>query len=465
MNRKKWQAKPITLFLTVTGLFCGGVGIFKPLVTPTIASAISLNQSRFLLALNLRLPPKGAPGKRRGASTRDGYCSSDEEVIALVPGTNLGLTVAERPTFLVYVPYESNGLEAEFSLKDREGNEVYQQIVALKNTPGIVKVRLPETVSPLDVEQLYSWRFSVRCNPSNRLDDAFVYGGVERMPMSSELESQLQDKNQRERIAVYAENGLWFDVLTTTIQRPITDVVAIVNAFNRERLQHLHKLLIQPIADLLPKNENDRVIFIPHQQLFLVPFPALQDEAGNYLIEKHTILTVPSIEVLSLTREKRQQLPNSVQGAIVVGNPTMPSVTTKAGEPPKPLSDLPHAETEAKKIAQLLNTQALTGNSATKAAILPKLSQARIIHLATHGLLDDFKGLGVPGAIALAPSGTGELNDGLLTAGELLQMKLNAELVVLSACKTGQGDITSDGVIGLSRSLVAAGVPSIIVSL
>jgi len=236
----------------------------------------------------------------------------------------------------------------------------------------------------------------------------------------------------------------------TTIQRPITDVVAIVNAFNRQRLQKLHQLLIQPIADLLPKNENGRVIFIPHEQLFLVPFPALQDETSNYLIEKHTILTAPSIEVLGLTREKRQNLPDSVRDALVVGNPT---------------SDLPHAKTEAIEIARLLNTIALTGNSATKAAILPKLPQARIIHLATHGLLGDFKGLGVPGAIALAPSGTGELNDGLLTAGELLQMKLNAELVVLSACKTGQGEITSDGVIGLSRSLVAAGVPSIIVSL
>ena len=250
-----------------------------------------------------------------------------------------------------------------------------------------------------------------------------------------------------------------------TIQRPITDVKEIVNAFNRKRLQQLHQLLIEPIADLLPKNENDRMIFIPHKQLFLVPFPALQDEAGNYLIEKHTILTAPSIELLSLTRQQRQNLPDSVQSALVVGNPTMPSVTTQAGEPPQPLSNLPHAQTEANKIAQLFNTQPLTGNRATKAAILPKLSQARIIHLATHGLLDDFKGLGVPGAIALAPSGTGELNDGLLSAGELLQMKFNAELVVLSACKTGQGDITNDGVIGLSRSFIAAGVPSIIVSL
>jgi CHAT domain-containing protein len=73
--------------------------------------------------------------------------------------------------------------------------------------------------------------------------------------------------------------------------------------------------------------------------------------------------------------------------------------------------------------------------------------------------------MGVPGAIALAPDGTGELNDGLLTTSEILDMNLNAELVVLSACDTGRGRITGDGVIGLSRSLITAGVPSVIVSL
>lgn len=129
------------------------------------------------------------------------------------------------------------------------------------------------------------------------------------------------------------------------------------------------------------------------------------------------------------------------------------------------MSNLPAAEQEAKEIAKLFKTKAFTGNQAIKAKILPKLSQARIIHLATHGLLDDFKGLGVPGAIALAPSGNGELNDGLLTADEILDLKLNADLVVLSACDTALGQITGDGVIGLSRSLITAGTPSVIVSL
>ncbi|MHC5854782.1 CHAT domain-containing protein [Nostoc sp.] len=231
-------------------------------------------------------------------------------------------------------------------------------------------------------------------------------------------------------------------------------------------LQQLYKLLIEPIADLLPTDQKAHIVFIPEQSLFLVPFAALQDSTGKYLIEKHTILTAPAIQVLNLTHQQRlKPRPTDLQAALVVGNPTMPKVTTKLGDSPKQLSNLPGSEQEAKEIAKLFNIQAFTGNQAIKAKILPKLSQARIIHLATHGLLDDVKGLGVPGAIALAPSGNGELNDGLLTADEILDLKLNADLVVLSACDTGSGRITSDGIIGLSRSFFAAGVPSVIAAL
>jgi CHAT domain-containing protein/Flp pilus assembly protein TadD len=227
-----------------------------------------------------------------------------------------------------------------------------------------------------------------------------------------------------------------------------------------QRLQQLHNLLIEPIAQFLPTNPIDRVIFIPQNELFLVPFPALKDASGKYLIEKHTILTAPGIQVLELTRKQRQQVAG--KDVLVVGNPTMPSISPKIGERPQKLASLPSAEREAEAIAQLLNTKAITGNQATKTTVTQQMEKARIIHLATHGLLDDFKGLGVPGAIALAPSAN---DNGLLTSSEILDLKLNAELVVLSACDTGRGTITGDGVIGLSRSLISAGVPSIIVSL
>lgn len=228
-------------------------------------------------------------------------------------------------------------------------------------------------------------------------------------------------------------------------------------------LRQLHQLLIEPIADQLPTHPDDPVIFVPQGSLFLVPFAALQDKQGKYLIEQHTISIAPSIQVLAFTRQRKER--NRVkpsQGVLVVGNPTMPSVTVEAGEPPEQLSSLPGAEDEAKTIAQMLNTQPLIRDAATKTTVVQRMQQSRIVHLATHGLLDDFRGLGVPGAIALAP---GAGSDGLLTAGEILDLNLTAELVVLSACDTGRGKITGDGVIGLSRSLISAGVPSVIVSL
>jgi len=238
-----------------------------------------------------------------------------------------------------------------------------------------------------------------------------------------------------------------------------------------KQLQQLHRLLIQTIADLLPTNPDDHVIFMPQGELFLVPFPALIDANNKYLIEKHTILTAPSIQTLDLTRQQRQKigqlgLQNSVVvgiprgNAVVVGNPTMPSVSPAPGEEAKQLPSLPGAEDEANAIAPLINTQAFTGAKATKAAVVSQMPNAKIIHLATHGLLDEYRGLG--SAIALAPTAT---DNGLLTAEDILKLKLNAELVVLSACNTGRGRITGDGVVGLSRSFISAGVPSIIVSL
>ena len=231
----------------------------------------------------------------------------------------------------------------------------------------------------------------------------------------------------------------------------------------QSNLPTLHQLPIEPIASLLPKDPNAHVIFIPQGSLFQVPFPALQDANGTYLIEKHTILTAPSIQVLDLTRQQRQKLaqkPANSGRALVLGNPTMPSLSSYPGEPKQQLSPLPGAEAEAIAIAPLLNTQAITGAQGTKAQIVQKMRQASIIHLATHGLLDDVRGLG--SAIALAPSGK---DNGLLTAEEIFDMKLQANLVVLSACNTGSGRITGDGVIGLSRALISAGVPSVIVSL
>jgi CHAT domain-containing protein/Tfp pilus assembly protein PilF len=229
-----------------------------------------------------------------------------------------------------------------------------------------------------------------------------------------------------------------------------------------ESLQTLHQLLIEPIADALPANPSERVIFIPQSELFLVPFAALQDQKGNYLIDRHTILIAPSIQVLELTQKQRQQVETQNSSSpLIVGNPTMPAVVLVPGEPAVSLESLPGAETEAKEIATLLNVQPLIRDQATETMVKHQMSTAKLIHLATHGIIEDL-GFGIPGAIALTPSGK---DDGLLTADEIFDLPLQAELVVLSACNTGRGYISGDGVIGLSRSFISAGTPSVLVSL
>ncbi|WP_199248027.1 CHAT domain-containing protein [[Phormidium] sp. ETS-05] len=229
------------------------------------------------------------------------------------------------------------------------------------------------------------------------------------------------------------------------------------------RLQQLHSFLIEPIADLLPTDPQEPVIFIPQGELFLVPFAGLLDSNGKYLIEKHTILTAPSLQVLALTAKNQ----NTVSGnPLIVGNPTMPyepgTTSTSTTTTRDRLAPLPAAEAEAKEIASLLGTEAIIGDDATEANITKKLPEAGIIHLATHGLLDDIEGLGVPGAIALTPADNG---DGFLTSLDILSLDLKASLVVLSACDTGRGRITGDGVLGLSRSFMTAGIPNVLVSL
>jgi CHAT domain-containing protein len=95
------------------------------------------------------------------------------------------------------------------------------------------------------------------------------------------------------------------------------------------------------------------------------------------------------------------------------------------------------------------------------------MKNAKLIHLATHGLLDGF-GERVPGAIVLGvdtPSPQ-RPNEGLLRTSEIIEnLKLQADLVVLSACDTGKGQISGDGVFGLSRALLTAGAKSLVVSL
>jgi CHAT domain-containing protein len=209
-----------------------------------------------------------------------------------------------------------------------------------------------------------------------------------------------------------------------------------------------YDLLIAPIAQWLPKNPTDRVIIVPQGSLFTMPFHALRSADGKYLIESHTLQIAPSIQTLTLPTAKRSPL---MSRPLVIGNPS---------PMPENLDPLPGSQQEAQAIAKLLKTQALIGPQATEKTVLAQIRQASVLHFATHGLLDENQGMA--SAIALV---AGTDDDGLLTADELSEIPLTANLAVLSACETGRGTITGDGVLGLSRSLMLAGVPNVVVSL
>ena len=241
---------------------------------------------------------------------------------------------------------------------------------------------------------------------------------------------------------------------------PAAELYRVEPISQRDRWQQLYDILIVPIADLLPDNPEARVILIPQDQLFLVPFAALKDPQGHPLIERHTVLVAPSIQVLELVHQYRPApATTETLAALVVGNPS---------PMPAGLLPLPYAEQEAQQIAQILHVDPLIGTEATITLVETQLSNADVVHFATHGLFNETDPL--QGAIALAPdpllsSPLGPRHDGFLTAEAILGLSLRARLVVLSACDTGRGQITGDGVIGLSRALMAAGVPRVLVSL
>lgn len=217
----------------------------------------------------------------------------------------------------------------------------------------------------------------------------------------------------------------------------------------RPMLSQLHKVLIEPIVEFLPsRDENPRVTFIPQDFLLKVPFAALQGDARDpYIMEDFVISTSPAIHFLELACASRESTKHTTAplelSLLAVGNPTMPF---------EDLPQLPSAQREVRMINEIIGSpesQVLIGSRAKKKDVIAAMPKHKILHFATHAVIDDTDSHGdfsMKGLIVLAKSGL-ECN-GILTAEEVRGMELNAELVVLSCCETGLGKVTGDGVLG-----------------
>lgn len=128
---------------------------------------------------------------------------------------------------------------------------------------------------------------------------------------------------------------------------------------------------------------------------------------------------------------------------------------------------IPRSQKWSEGDRQLIRNKTINRQPSHKNPNHPTLTSSQINPLSHPRIFDDIQRL--DSGITLTPSsplnGQKEGSDRLLTAGKILDSKLNAELVVISACNTGRGKITGDGVIGLYRSWISAGVPDVLVSL
>lgn len=179
----------------------------------------SQNKINFHPVANVSPPDRGTPPANEGTGSRGDclYAQNSPPLTSLVGNHNLKFTTQEHPTFWVYIPYTSQETEeAEFSLQDGD-IEVFRSRFKLDATPGIVGISLPAEVPSLVVGKEYRWYLDINCSvsASESSTPASLTGLVERLSISPQLQQKLNSaKTPLEKINIYAQNGVWLEVLT-----------------------------------------------------------------------------------------------------------------------------------------------------------------------------------------------------------------------------------------------------------
>jgi CHAT domain-containing protein len=245
---------------------------------------------------------------------------------------------------------------------------------------------------------------------------------------------------------------------------------ALADPLGTDALQRARELDARVMAPLRPLLAGDTLLLIaPDRSLNLVPFGALVDERGRYLLQDATVVYLTSGR--DLLRLDARAAP--VGPPLIVAAPAYGQAAGGGGR----FKPLDAAREEATLLHNVLpGAQVLTDTAATEAAV-KAVRGPRVLHVATHGWFEPFStssgvlsfallraGLALAGANA---GGMGDGQDGVLTALEAAGLDLlGTRLVVLSACETGLGDVRgNDGVYGLRRALLLAGAESQVMTL
>jgi len=234
----------------------------------------------------------------------------------------------------------------------------------------------------------------------------------------------------------------------------------------RAEARKLFQLLLEPIPEAQSKKQ---LVIVRDGQLHRVPFDALMNKHERYVVESQRVVYAPSATSFFLLRTAdRPKHANQgllAVGGIPYGHSNLKEAAVTRGYSDARLSDLPRSEDEARAAVHALPNSSnalLIGDKATETAF-KKATNHRMFHLAVHAIVNEAQ----PDRAALVllsdpPNG----EDGFLQASEIVQLPLNADLVVLSACDTAVGPVGGEeGSSTLSRAFLLAGARTVVSTL
>jgi len=255
----------------------------------------------------------------------------------------------------------------------------------------------------------------------------------------------------------------------TTMAESFLRSVAERDLTVKQPARRLYDLLIKPAEGQLRGVHKLRIV--PDGTLWNVPFQALHQGPRGYLLEQYAVSYAPSLSVLREMERRANALRKSEHAEstlLAMGNPALNGQTesrVRVTRRDEPLSPLPDAEKEVNALGRLYGpgSRVLIGQQAQEATMKAEASKFKILHFATHAILDDRNPL--YSHIILSRADNDQHEDGLLESWELMKLDLNAELAVLSACETARGRVAAgEGIIGMSWALFVAGSPAAVVS-
>jgi CHAT domain-containing protein len=237
----------------------------------------------------------------------------------------------------------------------------------------------------------------------------------------------------------------------------------------RTEARGLYDALLAPVQTAAQKQH---LIVIRDGPLHLIPFDGFLDDGGRYVAETHNVIYEPSATSFYLLTSQKRRSTSSAHGLLAVGGvPYSPTELKQAnitrGYDPAALSNLPASKDEVIAAEAALHRPGdllLVGAQATESAFKrAAASQYGVIHLAVHGYASTTE-RNRSALVLLSDPPAGE--DGLLQASEIVQLPLNSDLVILSACDTAIGPVEGEeGIAALSRAFLLAGARSVVSTL